>query len=209
MSVEPSIPHWISSESVLKKPVSSWPRLLSFAGDANPAGDANLAEESKVYESASSLSLATFSSLLIEFVARLHNLVDEFQELSEKANFKEPVDPPEVKEKIGIWTRLFWCFHWLPCSVASSSYFLYNRWEFIIGYCLVDFVFLNVRKEISFLTKNGKSSHCRGSELMTQLFEGFVLSYSDGSQAGGISSYGAFLLCQDFISGNEIKLKED
>lgn len=111
MSVEPSIPHWISSESVLKKPVSSWPRLLSFAGDANPAGDANLAEESKVYESASSLSLATFSSLLIEFVARLHNLVDEFQELSEKANFKEPVDPPEVKEKIGIWTRLFWCFH--------------------------------------------------------------------------------------------------
>lgn len=44
---------------------------------------------------------------------------------------------------------------------------------------------------------------------MTQLFEGFVLSYSDGSQAGGISSYGAFLLCQDFISGNEIKLKED
>lgn len=111
MSVEPSIPHWISSESVLKKPVSSWPRLLSFAGDANPAGDANLAEESKVYESASSLSLATFSSLLIEFVARLHNLVDEFQELSEKANFKEPVDPPEVKEKIGFWTRLFWCFH--------------------------------------------------------------------------------------------------
>lgn len=111
MSVEPSIPHWISSESVLKKPVSSWPRLLSFAGDANPAGDANLAEESKVYESASSLSLATFSSLLIEFVARLHNLVDEFQELSEKANFKEPVDPPEAKEKIGFWTRLFWCFH--------------------------------------------------------------------------------------------------
>lgn len=111
MSVEPSIPHWISSESVLKKPVSSWPRLLSFAGDANPAGDVNLAEESKVYESASSLSLATFSSLLIEFVARLHNLVDEFQELSEKANFKEPVDPPEVKEKIGFWTRLFWCFH--------------------------------------------------------------------------------------------------
>jgi hypothetical protein len=104
MSVDPSIPHWVSSESVLKKPMS-WPRLQSFAGDAI------LAEESKVYESASSLSLATFSSLLIEFVARLHNLVDEFQELSEIAKFKEPMDPPEAKEKVGFWTRLFWCFH--------------------------------------------------------------------------------------------------
>ncbi|EOY02104.1 Aluminum activated malate transporter family protein isoform 2 [Theobroma cacao] len=97
------IPDLISSDSMLKKP--SWPRL-SFTADALLSQ-----QESKIYESASSLSLATFASLLIEFVARLQNLVDAFQELSEKANFKVPIDQPAGKEVVGFWNRLRSCFH--------------------------------------------------------------------------------------------------
>ncbi|XP_022775806.1 aluminum-activated malate transporter 4-like [Durio zibethinus] len=102
-SMDSRMPDLITSESILQKP--SWPRL-SFTADAllnQP--------ESKMYESASSLSLATFASLLIEFVARLQNLVDAFQELSEKANFKVPIDQPVGKEVTGFWNRLRSCFH--------------------------------------------------------------------------------------------------
>ncbi|GMI99924.1 ALUMINIUM ACTIVATED MALATE TRANSPORTER 4 [Hibiscus trionum] len=92
-------PDLITTESGLGK--SPWPRL-SFTAESLLHR-----QESKIYESASSLSLATFAWLLIEFVARLQNLVDAFQELSEKANFK---DKTVEHEATGLWNRLTSCF---------------------------------------------------------------------------------------------------
>ncbi|KAL0452341.1 UNVERIFIED_CONTAM: Aluminum-activated malate transporter 6 [Sesamum latifolium] len=80
---------WHSGEDMFKQQ-TVWPSRLSLLGDAI------LNErEVRTYESASALSLATFTSLLIEFVARLQNLVNSFEELSEKAKFREPVESTE------------------------------------------------------------------------------------------------------------------
>ena len=79
----------------------TWPRRVSLTADAVP-----IEEESKTYENASALALATFTSLLIEFVARLQNVVDSFEELSEKANFKDPIEQSAAVEHDGLWSRL-------------------------------------------------------------------------------------------------------
>ncbi|MED6195683.1 hypothetical protein PIB30_040279 [Stylosanthes scabra] len=90
-------------EGNISKKQLSWPAHVSFKADV-----VFKEEESKTYESASSLSLATFTSLLIEFVARLQNLVDSFEELGEKAKFKDPLEQEPVRS--GCWTRMFDCF---------------------------------------------------------------------------------------------------
>lgn len=92
-----------SGEDVFKQQ-TMWPSRLSLIGDSI------LNErEVRTFESASALSLATFTSLLIEFVARLQNLIHSYEELSEKAKFREPVELTETKISVGFCSRLLKC----------------------------------------------------------------------------------------------------
>lgn len=97
MSTNLSVSQWGSGEDMLKHQ-TLWPSRLSLIGDTI------LNErEVRTYESAIALSLSTFTSLLIEFVARLQNLVESFEVLSEKAKFKDPIISTETKAVPGCW----------------------------------------------------------------------------------------------------------
>lgn len=81
--------NWPQSDQLVAKLTpfkkqNQWPSRLSLV-------DGEIADtiEMETYLSASALSLATFASLLIELVARLQNVVDNFEELSQRAEFKE------------------------------------------------------------------------------------------------------------------------
>ncbi|KGN63811.1 aluminum-activated malate transporter 9 [Cucumis sativus] len=90
--------------SKMFKKLGSWPAQVSVKQNG-----VIHEEESKTYENASALSLATFTSLLIEFVARLQNLVDSFDELSEKAKFSDTMEWETLKTP-GCWRRFCHCF---------------------------------------------------------------------------------------------------
>ncbi|KAH8496220.1 hypothetical protein Peur_055132 [Populus x canadensis] len=86
----PSLPPKDSQDNLFAKQ-ASWPSRPSFNADTGIEES-----ERRTYESASALSLAMFASLLIEFSARLQNVVESFEELSEKANFVEPIMNSEI-----------------------------------------------------------------------------------------------------------------
>ncbi|XP_073292852.1 aluminum-activated malate transporter 4-like [Primulina huaijiensis] len=94
-----SVSQWGSGENVLRQQ-TMWPSRLSLINDS-----ISNEREVRTYESASALSLASFTSSLIEFVARLQNIVKSFEELSEKAKFREPVESSGTKS-VGFWAWL-------------------------------------------------------------------------------------------------------
>ncbi|XXG42339.1 hypothetical protein AAC387_Pa01g2649 [Persea americana] len=66
----------------------SWPSIEIDKFEGEEGRDMNLIPRMRALESTATLSLATFTSLLIEFVARLDHLVDAVNELARMAKFK-------------------------------------------------------------------------------------------------------------------------
>lgn len=66
----------------------SWPSIEIDNFEGEGGIDMDLIPKMRALESTAALSLATFTSLLIEFVARLDHLVDAVNELARMAKFK-------------------------------------------------------------------------------------------------------------------------